>query len=511
MPSSETVGLCIDNNSGYVLHAKTVGAEVRILGYAAFRYALPDNPTDQDRRLLILQELKKAFSLANVKSKNISLCVPGDASMTRFFEIPILPKKDEKNAVKFEAQKFVPFDMKDLYHGYEGYPDAARKKVSVVFLAAKKKWVDDICATLKEINFKVVSVELMSQAIAKTYFFEASKDPGVAQVLIADNDDKTAELIISHGAAVLVTRHLTLTTTANAGRWDVPMLVSEIRLSFDYFSENFKSLKISKVSLLMDKTDQTQQLEDLLRSEFSVSVETIALLPSLKNDNVSVAQRSAAYGLSLSKGKSVNLMSSESVQASAPVMSWDDEKKYLQDLATKGIIGAGAVLLVIFLILNQWVSSKQTALTRLAAVYPASKTASISEPLAELKAKELTLMGKMSFVNNFFDKRTYLTPALNELPRLIPANVLLTQMKYDSSPADNGFTASTLHIEGFLLTMDAAGKELSSVNKIVQLLSDSKEFKSGFDSIKIGSTKRVTFKGAPVTRFSLDCTKTRKG
>ncbi len=504
------MGLYIDNDSGYVLNAKAAGADVRILGYASFHYAIPQNSSDQDRRLLILQELKKAFSLANIKSKNISLCVPGDASMTRYFELPVLPKKDEKNAVRFEAQKYVPFDMKDLYHGYECYPDNQRKRVGVVFLAAKKVWVDDICTTLKEAGYKIVAAELMSQAIAKTYYFEVSKDVNSTQVLIAANDDKTAELIISQGSAVLVTRHLTLTTTPDATQWDVPMLVSEIRLSFDYFAENFKSQKISKVCLLMDKSDQTQKLEDLLRNEFLVPVETSTLLPSLRSEGVSVAQRSAVYGLSIAKAKSVNLISSESIQASAPTMSWADEKKYLQDLATKAILGVAAVLFVAFMLLNQLATSKRNELARVAQNYPASNSVSISDPIQQIKAKESELMEKVAFAVNFFDKRPYLTPTLSELPRIIPANVLLTQLKYESSSSEKGFTNSTLRLEGYVLTSDVAGKELSNVNKMVQQLSDSKDFMTGFDSIKINSTKRVTYKNAPVTRFSIDCVKVKK-
>ncbi len=509
MPSADTVGLYIDKESGYILNAKAAGSDIRILGYAPFRYSVPENSSDRDRRLLIVQELQKAMSLASVKSKNISLCVPGDASMTRYFELPILPKKEEKNAVRFEAQKYVPFDMKDLYYGYESYPDNQRKKMGIVFLAAKKQWVDDVCSTLRDAGFKIGWVELMSQAIAKTYFFEISKNPDSVQVLIAANDDKTAELIISQGSAVLVTRHLTLTTGPDATHWDIPMLVSEIRLSFDYFNENFKYQKISKICLLMEKEGQAQKLEELLRNEFSVPVETQTLLPSLRTDEVSAAKRAAVYGLCISKGKSVNLMSSESLQASAPSMTWSDEKKHLQDLATKAIIGTAAGLFLIFLALNHFTASANKELLKLAEKYPESKSISITQPLEDIKRKEMELMEKATIAVNFFEKRPYFTPALSELPRLIPANVLLTQMKYDSALSDRGIANSALHIEGYLLTGEA-GKELSSVNKMIQQLSESKEFMSGFDNIKINSTKRVTFKGLPVTRFSLDCVKVKK-
>ena len=212
MPAAETVGIYLDNSSGYILNTKTVGAEIRILGYSKISVNVPPNTSETDKKTLLAQEIVKALASASVKSKNISLCAPGDASMTRYFELPSLPKKEEKGAVKFEAQKFVPFDIKELYHSYVAYPDTQRNKVGIVFMAVKKIWVDEVCGLFKQAGYQVVSLELMSQSIAKTYFFETAKNPPSTQVLISVNDAKTAELIISQGPGVLVTRHLTLTT-----------------------------------------------------------------------------------------------------------------------------------------------------------------------------------------------------------------------------------------------------------------------------------------------------------
>ena len=81
----------------------------------------------------MVHKIKKVLDNAGVRERRVSLTVPSESSMTRRFEMPILPKKEEKTAIRFEAQKFVPFDIKDLYFDYEVYPDTTRKKNSVVF------------------------------------------------------------------------------------------------------------------------------------------------------------------------------------------------------------------------------------------------------------------------------------------------------------------------------------------------------------------------------------------
>ena len=151
----------------------------------------------------------------------------------------------------------------------------------------------------------------------------------------------------------------------------------------------------------MDKTDQTQKLEDLLRNEFLVPVETSTLLPSLRSEGVSVAQRSAVYGLSIAKAKSVNLISSESIQASAPTMSWADEKKYLQDLATKAILGVAALLFVAFILL--------TGMMKLADIYDLeSKVKSIDLVVRGISiligAAIFFVFYKSSTINNFMNE-----------------------------------------------------------------------------------------------------------
>ena len=130
------VGLYMDSETITVLSAQVSGSSVEVIGYSELRVATNLEGEGEDKQR-ILDQIKTALNRANAHTKNVLVAVPGDGSMMRHFELPPLPKKEERNAVRFEAQKYVPFDVKNLYYDYETYLDTERQKNRVVYFACK--------------------------------------------------------------------------------------------------------------------------------------------------------------------------------------------------------------------------------------------------------------------------------------------------------------------------------------------------------------------------------------
>ena len=108
--------------------------------------------------------------------------------MIRHFELPAMPKKEEKNAVRFEAQKYVPFDIKELYFDHESYPDPARKKLRVVFFACKRQWVDQVGTLLAPLGCRLARVELASQSLARGFRARLARPPEAAEAMVLPSD-----------------------------------------------------------------------------------------------------------------------------------------------------------------------------------------------------------------------------------------------------------------------------------------------------------------------------------
>ena len=511
--TKSVVSVYLDAGSLSVLNAQASGSDAKVLGFSSSA-GLAGAENDVAKSQQFAEKIKKAFQEAGVHTKSVSLAVPAEGAMIRYFELPILPKKEEKNAVRFEAQKYVPLDMKDLYYDYDRYTDAAGKKVRVVLFACKKQWVDQVSAMIMLAGAKVERVELVSQAVVRAFCHGSRKKSGQVEAMIFPNDDqRSAELILFKENAVLFTRRLSYTQARDTLSVDVPFFISEIRISFDYFFENFKNEKIGKIHLVAVSSDASRQsLQEAMQKELSLPVE-ITQFPSMAGPGqVFSTGIAATYGLALGglqpdNNKKIDL---KPVEGPAGVtLTWEDEKKQLQDLAVKEIFGVAAALVGIYILLSGMVSSKNAELQRIFAGYPTTESAGIQEPLGNLQTKQAQLLTKIDFGNNLLEKRGYFTLKMNELAKAVPPQMRLAQLRYEDNINNEGGSDLVLHLEGYVFSSEA-GSELSAINRLVKQLSENKDFMAGLEGIKIASTKRAVVKATPATRFVLDCTSLKK-
>jgi Tfp pilus assembly PilM family ATPase len=505
--SKNSVGIYVDAQTMSILNAH-VATEVKILGFSTT--AGPGNlEADPSKNQPFVDNIKRVFQDAGGRPKNVLLAVPAEGSMVRYFELPALPAKEEKNAVRFEAQKYVPFEIEQLYYDYDRYPDATGKKIRIVFFACKKRWVDQISSLILVAGAKVKRVEFASQAIVRSFCYGLRKKTDQTEAIIFPNDDRySAQLIVFKGSSVLSMRQISFTQKRDSTVPDTPFFVSEIRISFEYFLENFSNEKIAKIYLITHSEDASGQLlREAVQKELSLPVELSKFPQKIGAGQALSVGAVASYGLVLGdlaadKGKCINLRASE--KGSGTVLTWEEEKKQLSDLAVKEILIIAGVLAGLFIFFSSNASSKNAELQRAFAAYPKAESASIQDSLDDLRSKETQLMEKTAYADALMDKRSYFTIKMNELAKTIPPQVLLTQMRYTDFVHSLGGSDLLLRLEGHVLSSET-GSELSTINKLVERLSTNKEFMKGLAEIKIVSTKRVLFKAVPVTKFVLDC------
>jgi len=491
-----------------VVNSQLSGQTAKVLGFSELKSQnVLEGPPGMKQK--VIDNIRVALNQANVAAKSLSLAIPGDGSMTRYFELPILPKKDERSAVRFEAQKYVPFDMKDLYYDYETYPDAERKKCGVVFFACKKQWVDSLSSLLQLAGVRVSQVELVSQSLARAFYLQSPKGTGEVCAILAANNEQTAELVIQKNGSVLATQHLALSRTSLTSQLDIPVVVSDIRISMDYFNDNFKKLKLGRFYLAAPFPGDAQSLSQVLRSEFSVPVDSGKLFQP-PTSFTSTAASAAAYGLTLSAqekqgSRRIDLKGADAT-TTAPVaaLSWEEEKKQLHNLAVTEILGLAVFFAVVYFAMSGITNAKKMELQKAMLKYPKAESAVISEPIETLQTKGMEAQKKIAFFSELIDRRVYFTSKMNALAKTVPANVQLQRLSLVDDVSDQGRSTFSIRLVGHVSAPQAGG-ELTTVNKLVSGLVESEEFMSGFDEIKIVSTQRTTIGTEPVMKFTLDC------
>jgi len=225
--------------------------------------------------------LKKVAHTQDTKNVNISVC--GPATVIRYVNFPKMNAEEMKQALKFEAEKYIPFATSDVnLDSYILKHDLPDNKMLLLLAAVKKEAINQRLKLVENAGFNVHAIDIDSIAIINAFEHnygheENLKDKAIALLNIgasltslnilenntprlsrdihiagnsiaqklADNTDsdlKAAEQLIVNAAAENLEKIASATEAITAN------LAKEIRASFDYY-ESQSSLAVSKIFL----------------------------------------------------------------------------------------------------------------------------------------------------------------------------------------------------------------------------------------------------------------------
>lgn len=148
----------------------TAFAQVEVAGEQGWRDALSD-----------------LMRTANFRTKRVSTAVSGKSVIFRFIDMVQMSENDLVNAITFEADKYIPFEvdevqldaqkLMDITHG----DDAASEEMKVLLVAAKTATIEDQAEMLTEIGFQPTSVGVDSFALGNAYELNDVLSPGLQE------------------------------------------------------------------------------------------------------------------------------------------------------------------------------------------------------------------------------------------------------------------------------------------------------------------------------------------
>ncbi|HTL71403.1 MAG TPA: pilus assembly protein PilM [Candidatus Eisenbacteria bacterium] len=496
------VGLYFDEKRVYLAELRKEFGTTQIL-----RSAIEDIPAGATSEELA-EAIRRALKKSGIRPGAVNVGLPEQDSMVRYFEIALLPRGERSAAIRFEAQKYVPFEVKNLYCDYLSFPDKNARRMRVLFLAAKRKTTDDALEAVRKAGLKTKAVETYSLAYVRA--LQAGPTTKGIAAIVDVAPDGIVQILLTQEKLILMTRRSSLPPPpVNAGMKDFDAVLAEVRLSLNYFSKTFKTLKIDQIVLCADLENEYRGLGPAVQQEFGVPVRALNPL-SLYSKGVAYSPGLlAAVGMSLwnaQKGSErMNLLSAEKIRPAdgAAALPPLEEKELLQRW------GIGAALVgVAFVIALHFFMAGQVK-NRRASLSPGRKTAYSSMKADQIKEKIAELEKRRDFLDKLLRKRNYLTEKMNELARTVPPDIRVTAFEYGDNETASGDGIMSLRIEGYVTVQESAN-ELSTLNKLVNALTEDKTFMRGLDAVRIGSAQKIVKDGTPTLKFVLDASSREK-
>lgn len=462
----------------------------------------------------------KTVQNAGLKGRRAVLTLSGHDAIVRCFEMPTIPTREIANAVRFEAQKYIPFDVKDLYFDYETYSNLKKRKLMVVFTAAKKDLIDGWIKALSAAGVEVAAVEPDLMALLRLANQQRKKNTGEMQAFISARADRSLDVVVAKGNKPFMARYGVVASSSvqessQFGR-NFESFAKEIALSFNYFSKNFREEEIRGIVWSADPVYESETWIKGLHARFDIPVEewdissflgkTGAALPAttvLIGAAIRPIQKTGGFLSFLSGRKIPNLLPEATVET-VPSAATPDEEFQKQALIRRAIHVSVAAMAALFLAHASLLHAIETARKNQGILVNASA--------AQLKDNKACLEAQAAYLNNLFNDRNYWSEKLSDVAKNVPVEAQLIRMDATDIENSRGEVSLTLKIEGNVFPSEP-GKELLVASRFVGTLLADPHFMKGFDSAvltRVGKAQSIENLEASSMVFTLECASKKK-
>jgi len=244
-------------------------------GFVMTGFGMREVASEDQRPDAILEVLKDN----SFHTKRVVSAVYGKSVIVRYLSMARMPDEDLKNAIRYEADKYIPFDVEEVVMDSQAFRDDAsgeghENEMRVVLVAVKRSLIDDHVSLLNGLGLQPTVIDVDSFAVGNAFelsrggaFFEQDADRAIALLDIGANK---SNINIFYGGTSYFTREIYLAgddfTHAVAKRLGLDLeaaelrkrepgdhpeevmeavmpsfddLSNEIALSFDYFENQF--------------------------------------------------------------------------------------------------------------------------------------------------------------------------------------------------------------------------------------------------------------------------------
>ncbi len=118
----------------------------------------------------VADALKSLSNELRISAKDVNISVSGPAVIVRFISLPRMDEDSLKGAIRYEAEKFIPYNISDCTIDFQTLrSDEKENKLNVLLVAAKKDFVRERIALVEKCGFSVRLVDVDVFALANAF------------------------------------------------------------------------------------------------------------------------------------------------------------------------------------------------------------------------------------------------------------------------------------------------------------------------------------------------------
>lgn len=169
-----SVGIDIGSRVVKVVVLSNTGAKnqkPKLLNYAVSAFS---NNGDLPSDSYISSSIKNIFSEMHIEERYVNAAVSGNSAVVRYVNLRKMSADDLRDAIKFEAQQHIPFDIKDVEIDFSILEDKISSEpnmMRVLLVAAKKDECKRLIKILQGAGLTPVAIDVDSIALVNSYVY----------------------------------------------------------------------------------------------------------------------------------------------------------------------------------------------------------------------------------------------------------------------------------------------------------------------------------------------------
>jgi len=266
------------------------------------RQELPDAKTEEpgntDTRYSISAVMKSAMGRLKVSSRPVVCTVlPSSDTIIRYFNMPLLPKSEQFQAVRFEAKKYIPFKIDEIESAFKIVPAGKNKKfMDVFFVSVAKDVLNVYLDRFSAAGIKPYSVDIISFSLLSVMLINKKIDlKDTLAILYIDNDRCNMSIHIMESGMPFINRDIKIIAEDKDAFFE--KIVSELRVSVDYYRRQKTGRDVIRIIICGEEL--FAGLDAFVADELKIITETFFNFPKIKNADKIPASSVIAIGAAL--------------------------------------------------------------------------------------------------------------------------------------------------------------------------------------------------------------------
>jgi type IV pilus assembly protein PilM len=150
-----------------------------------------------------VEAVKRALADGKISAKQAISSVGGEPVIVRYIQMQRLPDEELRNALQWEAEGYIPYDIDEVHIDFHKLGDSADSadKVDVLLVAAKKDLIERHLNVIKKADLVPALVDVDSFAFLNQFEFNYSPDASQVIALIDIGAETTSISIYRDGVS----------------------------------------------------------------------------------------------------------------------------------------------------------------------------------------------------------------------------------------------------------------------------------------------------------------------